>query len=279
MKKKILVLYHKNCLDGFGGAFAAWKKFGDRAEYIAVNPETLPEKFPVRREIYAIDISYPVAIQKKLRQKNASFVILDHHAGMEADTRYFPENVFDNNHSGAVIAWKYFHSKKRIPKLLLHIEDIDLWKWRMRSTREVISSLTLLDYNFPAWERFLKNVENPRKRKLIVRDGKLLSFSMEKIIRRLVESATTVSFEGMRIQCVNSPIFASEIANKLVEKVPPVGIVWAQRGNTVNVSLRSDGTVDVSKLAKKYGGGGHARASGFVFDANGKVPWKMIKNK
>src|SRR3989344_3757446 len=32
--KKIAVLYHGGCPDGFGGAYAAWKKFGNMAEYI-----------------------------------------------------------------------------------------------------------------------------------------------------------------------------------------------------------------------------------------------------
>ncbi len=279
MKKKILVLYHKNCLDGFGGALAAWKKFGNKAEYVAVNPETLPEKFPADRRIYAIDVSYSVAIQKKLRGKNESLVVLDHHAGMASDTGYFPENIFDNGHSGAVIAWRYFHPRKRTPKLLHHIEDIDLWKWRMRGTREIISALALLDYDFPAWEKFLKDVENPRKRKSIVRDGKLLSSYEKKIIERLVESAAKVSFEGMKVLCVNSPVLNSEIANELVKKAPPVGIVWAQKGDATRVSLRSDGTVDVSKLAKKHGGGGHIKASGFVFGADKKIPWKIVKKK
>lgn len=35
-----------------------------------------------------------------------------------------------------------------------------------------------------------------------------------------------------------------------------------------HVSLRSDGSVDVSKIAAKYGGGGHASAAGFSVDAD-----------
>ena len=35
-EKNIVVLYHADCLDGFGAAYAAWEKFGDTAEYIPV---------------------------------------------------------------------------------------------------------------------------------------------------------------------------------------------------------------------------------------------------
>ena len=41
--KKIIVFYHKDCLDGFGAAWSAWKKFGNRAEYAAVSPYAIPE--------------------------------------------------------------------------------------------------------------------------------------------------------------------------------------------------------------------------------------------
>ena len=37
--------------------------------------------------------------------------------------------------------------------------------------------------------------------------------------------------------------------------------------------------MDVSKLAQKYGGGGHKKASGFRFKAAGKFPWKPIKKR
>ena len=33
-KMKPLVIYHANCADGFGAAFAAWLKLGNEAEYL-----------------------------------------------------------------------------------------------------------------------------------------------------------------------------------------------------------------------------------------------------
>jgi phosphoesterase RecJ-like protein len=42
------------------------------------------------------------------------------------------------------------------------------------------------------------------------------------------------------------------------------------------ISLRSDGTVDVSEIAKKYGGGGHIKAAGFVLDIGASLPWKEL---
>jgi len=32
--KEIVIIYHADCPDGFGAAYAAWKKFGDKASYL-----------------------------------------------------------------------------------------------------------------------------------------------------------------------------------------------------------------------------------------------------
>ena len=275
--KNTVVLYHADCLDGFGAAWAAWKKFGDRAEYIGVDPETLPKKILIKKEIYAVDISYPIAVQRKLREKNKKLVILDHHASNESATRFFPENVFDNSHSGSVLAWKYFHRSKMIPKLLKYIEDIDLWKWRLPKTREIISSLSLLEYDFKKWSGFAKISETKAGFKKIVKDGNVISAYEQNIVQRLAGRATPVKFKGIKTLAVNSPVLDSEIGNALVKKLPPIGIVWHETSGEIHVSLRSNGSVDVSKIAKKYGGGGHKKASGFGFKAKNGFPWKVIK--
>ena len=39
-------------------------------------------------------------------------------------------------------------------------------------------------------------------------------------------------------------------------------------GNRYHVSLRSDGAVDVARIAASYGGGGHRNAAGFGMDTS-----------
>ncbi len=277
MKKDILVLYHKNCSDGFGAAWAAWKKFGNTAEYIPLVPEVLPSAFPKKKKIYSVDLSYPVSVQKKLRRHNISLTVIDHHVSRKEDTEAFPENIFDNDHSGAVLAWQYFHPKKPIPKLLKHIEDIDLWRWNRANTREIISALALHAFDFSVWDTFANALETPKGRKKIISEGTIVSLYEGKIIEKMVGSAVPVEFEGMRILAANSSVLNSEVANALLEKFPPMAIVWRSSGEEVYVSLRSDGTVDVSKIAAKYGGGGHARASGFILKSKGNFPWKTLE--
>jgi len=89
---------------------------------------------------------------------------------------------------------------------------------------------------------------------------------VNKVIEDLVSRAKETAFEGYKALIIETPVFHSEVGNALAQKLPPIGIVWVQKNGKISVSLRSDGTVDVSKLAEKYGGGGHKSASGFVLD-------------
>jgi len=59
-----------------------------------------------------------------------------------------------------------------------------------------------------------------------------------------------------------------------VKNKKAIGIVWSRKSGKINVSLRSNGKIDVSKLAFKHGGGGHKAASGFTLDVEKPFPWK-----
>lgn len=276
--KQIVIIYHKNCVDGFAGAWAAWKKFGNTAEYIAVRPAALPEKRLRGREIYSIDVGYAKEIQKKLRRENKSVVILDHHISRKKDTEAFPENVFDNDHSGTILAWKYFHPKKKIPRLLKYVEEDDLWRYRLPHSKEIGRTLTLLGFDFGEWDVFSRKFETRKEfQKMAAQGATILEYEKQAIAFIMRRSASLVRFEGYKVLAANSPVLESDLGHALAKKRPPFGIVWRVESNgDIGVSLRSNGRVDVSKIAVKHGGGGHKKAAGFEVKRGKKVPWKMM---
>ncbi len=276
--KQIVIIYHKNCIDGFGGAWAAWKKFGKRAEYIAVRPEALPEKQLKGKEIYAIDICYPKAIQEKLRRDNARVVVLDHHKSRKKDTQAFPGNVFDNTHSGAVLAWNYFFPGKKVPRLLEYVEENDLWRFNSPHSKAIGAALQLLGFEFGAWNAFSKQFETEKEFKKIAAQGAtILAYEKQAVAFVMRRSVSLVEFDGYKVLAANSPVLESDLGHALAKKQPPFGIVWrAEADGKIGVSLRSNGRVDVSKIAVKYGGGGHVRSAGFTVEKGKKVPWRVL---
>ena len=277
--KDIVILYHAECDDGFGAAWAAWKKFVDEADYIPIEHQApLPEGLK-GKQIFFIDIVPDEDSIRRLVNDNILVIAIDHHKTNESKMSLFKKYLFDNSHSGAVLAWKYFHPDKPMPKLLLFIEDIDIWKWEYPETARFIAALALYDYNFDVWDKISLAAENPEKLKEYLSKGEIINTYVKRVADDLVKHAQKIEFEGYRVYAVNAhhPI-KSFVSVALREKYPPFSIVWYQEGDIIHVSLRSDGTVDISELAKKYGGGGHKAAAGFNLPAGQPFPWKIIKN-
>lgn len=275
--KDIIVFYHGNCTDGFGGAYAAWKKFGSRAEYIPLEyGKPLPIS-PRQSQVYFIDIIVPKAELLSLMRVNRRVTAIDHHISSRHLVEQTNKFLYALNHSGATLAWRYFQSYKKTPRLLLHIEDGDLWKFKLPYTRELYAVLEMMNFDFKTLDKFVKAFENPKKRKKIIEDGRLLLDYKNKIIDRIIErGAQAVNFQGVRTYAVNSPIYESEIGNRLYTKHPPMAIVWNERRDKRKISLRSVPSFDVSKLAQIVGGGGHKNAAAFSMDLNKPLPWKRL---
>jgi uncharacterized protein len=275
--KDIVVLYHNDCTDGFSSAWVAWKKFGNRADYIGINPGTAPIDGLKNKEVYMLDLVYPVQYLKKLVADNKKFIAIDHHVSNQKSFVLIKDGLFDNNHSGAVLAWKYFYPETKIPKLLAHIEDMDLWKFKISGSKELIAYLDTINFDFKKWSEAVKSVEDKIKYQEYLNKGAFILKYQDGLIESIITNhAVSVNFLGYKAYAVNSPIFNSQIANALYKKLPPIGIVWAQEvDGGIHVSLRSDGTVDVSKIASKFnGGGGHKKSAGFYVKSCPKLPWK-----
>jgi len=111
-----------------------------------------------------------------------------------------------------------------------------------------------------------------------VKKGTLLLLHYRSLCEKLLPNADLVKFEGAKIFAINCPrYFADDIGHTLAAKTRSFSLSWNEFGGIIHVSLRSDGKVDVAKIAKKYGGGGHRQASGFSFEAGKKTPWKLLK--
>ena len=275
--KPIVIIYHHNCPDGFSGAWAAYKKFGNKAEYIGGKHRETPPLVK-GKIVYFIDFSYPPEIIKDFIKNNKQVTVIDHHVTAQESAKLTQDYLFDIDHSGAVLAWQYFHPKKPVPRFLKHVEDVDLWNFKLANSREIMTYVDTFDLTFPIWNKLVREIEDKDSRKDYIEKGKVIWQSQEKIIKKIIDNnAYLVDFEGHQPLIINAPaFFASEAGHMLYKRKPPLALVWSQKGDRIKVSLRSDGTVDVGQIALKYGGGGHKAAAAFSFNANEEKPWKAI---
>ncbi|MCR4328458.1 MAG: DHHA1 domain-containing protein [Patescibacteria group bacterium] len=274
MKKRILIIYHDGCFDGFTSAWAAWKKFGNGADYFGAS--RVEEPPDVRGKIvYCIDFTYePDTVVKKMKKDAKRLILIDHHITAEPRMKFASESLFSVENSAAVLAWKYFFPKKPVPQLSRYVEDGDLWRFKLPHSKEIGAYIGLHDFNFKAWSTLAKELESAKGRKKAREHGAELLRYQDGVIKNIAARARTVVCEGKKVLAVNSSVFESPLGHLLAEQKPPFGIVWREEGDMIKVSLRASGSFDVSKIAEKYGGGGHRAAAGFLLKRGEKFPWK-----
>jgi oligoribonuclease NrnB/cAMP/cGMP phosphodiesterase (DHH superfamily) len=275
--KNIVILYHSDCPDGFSGAWAARKKFGKHAEYIPIKHQVPPPPGLIGKEIYLIDIVYPLPIFKKLLLANKKVVVIDHHKTARDVAAAAHERLYDLTHSGAVLAWMYFHPGKPVPHLLRYVEDMDINTWRLPMSHELMAYFEQFEFSFETWDQLAQNFERAAVRKRYAAEGAVIRAYKAKWVARIAARARPGMFAGERAAIVNSGVFESEVGNFLLTHGYRIALIWRELDGLIKVSLRSVKTVDVSKLAERYGGGGHPQAAGFKISGNDKLPWHYIK--
>lgn len=261
-----VVLYHKGCDDGFGGAWVAHRKFGDDAIYKGVvYGEPIPETQPTDN-VYVIDFSYPRDELIELA-KHRGVVVLDHHKTAEQDLGDLPFATFDMEKSGAMLAWEYFFRTESPPPVLRHIEDRDLWRFALSGTMEISSALRSYPQTFPQWDLLMWKTAH------LMGEGFAILRAIEVQVDRMVASQVQMLRVGPHIvPVVNTSSYQSEVGERLceIDLDKPFSATYMDRGDGKRVwSLRSRGGgdgFDVGALAKSLGGGGHHNAAGFTTD-------------
>lgn len=292
-----LVIYHAHCTDGFGAALAAWKKFGDQAEYVAAQHGSDLEQTVVElagsRTVYVLDFSFSRATMNALI-KRGKVIWLDHHKtsfetvdapwyAEAVHTKKLPHGglmVLDNTKSGAMLAWLHFvepslHNKlNELPLMIQHIDDHDRWQHKIENTRNYMAMLNSLPKDFVRWNDNLEaQAANPSQYfAFILKGTTILETERDMLARSLMYTMRWVAipFPGSpsglaKGLSANLPVvFASVGGHELSTHSKTFGLVWiVDKDLQVRCSLRSTGDYDVSAIAKFHGGGGHRNAAGF----------------
>lgn len=268
-----VILYHKDCMDGTGSKYAAWKKFGDKAIYLACQyGKPLPDfERGSETEVFFLDYSTSRTELEALGEACGKVVVLDHHQtareALEGCNHPKVEVVFDMERSGAVIAWNYFHPDDSVPMLLQYVQDRDLWKFKFGNDSKLIhAGLGTLKGNMPLWNKYASN-ENVLQ-DLVDTGEILLERDQAAVEVQVPRNVKVVNWEGYKCGFLNTGQLVSEMGHAMYSDETlnvDVGVCWfVLNDNTVILSLRSKqgSGVDVSAIAKKYGGGGHPNSAG-----------------
>ncbi|MCW8909427.1 MAG: DHHA1 domain-containing protein [Gammaproteobacteria bacterium] len=264
----LFCIYHGNCPDGFAAAWAVRHALGDAVEfYKGVHQQPPPNVSG--KDVLLVDFSYKKDVLIEMLKTAASITILDHHISAEKDLADLLSSgkikgLFDMSKSGAMLAWEWFNPGVPAPMLIEHIQDRDLWQFKLAGTREVHSAVSSYPYDFEVWDSLMESTSYGLE--VLKRDGKAIERRLQKDIQELIASGVRrMVIGGYDVPVLNAPsAYVSDAGNIMSQGESFAACYWDHPDGR-SFSLRSsESGVDVSEIARQYGGGGHAKAAGFT---------------
>jgi hypothetical protein len=270
---KKLCFYHAGCPDGFGAVWSVRRAWGDDAWFVARGHEDTVRLGDCEDALVAfVDIAPRRDELRELADVASQVVVLDHHVTardrLTSDVNYVDELEseghelhFDLSHSGAVLAWQYFHPDEPVPDLLRYVEDQDLWNWALKDSDAINAAIASYPRKFDVWDRLASHPIEA----LAEQGAPILRANRMEVERRL-DHARPVALGTERIEAINASNNRSQIGHELSSRAKfgqQWGLVYRVEGPEVFATIYSIGDLDISKVALEYGGGGHKNASGF----------------
>lgn len=279
------LITHANCIDGLVTALIVKDALPDvEIEFVQYNTKEHLE-LKVEPGLFFCDMTPP---RERVREfVNAGALVCDHHKYAKDIVEAFQFNgifadeTLEPGVSGAVLAfrwvWDWIKSADSLQtdnarswRRLAELAGIrDTWQ-REHSDWDAAMQLHAVLESFPAAYWFgLKTAAAERALGLMHSIGPELLHEKALRVQRVYDSGITKRHVGGRTWALSvvSPELVSDLGEKLRENggdvlvnITPKIVDGVFR---YAISLRSNGSVDVGKLALRYGGGGHSRAAGF----------------
>ncbi len=295
-----IVVFHYPCQDGLVSAWVANLYHKSYNHIIILYPIQHGTPLNIERlknkKVLFCDYAPANEYLNTLEKECASIIILDHHitAANRINKKYA---YFDMNRSGAGISWDYFFDTKR-PDFINWVEDRDLWTWKYNETANfyagiqlVLSTLKSDDYD-GMFNIFDELFSIPTKSSYYIELGDLINRSIQNKAHSIASYHSKKSERYIRkmkeynICIVNCPTdIISEVGSILTKDYNfDFAVLWRYNNPTSEyiVSMRSNNigkdAIDVSEIAKEYGGGGHMNAASFLTKINPIILFQTVSN-
>ncbi len=300
----MICFYHSADLDGHcSGAVIKWKypdcemrgwNYGDEFPWTDVEG----------CDVIMVDICLQPFFEHmpRLNEITKSLVWIDHHKSeIDEYSSWLKDGTMaktidglrDIKKAACELCWEYFYpigeyaykypdvdgsgnhafQNGEIPTAIKLLGRYDVWdleaddrimpfQWGMRLEKDTLPE------NIEFWERFLWG--NDFEVREVVGKGKLiLKFRDSENSKYCSGFSFETKFEGLKFICLNRGMTNSQMFDSVFDETKHDAMLtfsWKKGKWTVSMYTTKD--LDLSKIAKKYGGGGHQKACGFQCDTN-----------
>jgi oligoribonuclease NrnB/cAMP/cGMP phosphodiesterase (DHH superfamily) len=286
--KVVKVIYHGGCKDGWTAAFTVYWLYLQLELRDQVKIELIPENHsfaqtkkleddlksgkikPEDTALIFADIAPGRETLLRLdRSPWAALYVVDHHKTTIEDSGDLPFFIWAYEESGASLMWLACNlpelTGNQMPHLHRLIRCLDIHRRDYPDWEELGMAIDMVRKDIRAWTWLYYAMEDNQKRQELVETGRPLVRYRDRVCGMIVRSAKPywIKLNGHKGLASNSSIFSSVIADKMWKHCD-FYCSYSFNGKMYYWSIRSSETgPDCSAIAGKYGGGGHARASGF----------------
>jgi oligoribonuclease NrnB/cAMP/cGMP phosphodiesterase (DHH superfamily) len=226
------------------------------------------------RQVVITDFSLPKGDMQRI-MANTALIWIDHHKSSIETLKELEDTpgkrVVDK--AGCVLTWEFFFPALPIPKAVVYIGDRDIWRHDHSETKPFGEALFHEDTspeNDQLWEPLLED-DRALLEQMIAHGNDLYQARLFSIERLIEKYGFETEFEGHKALALNRR-GSGELGEAIRRRGYTIGYCYVeaeQNGDLMTfVTLYSD-QIDVSKIAQKFGGGGHAGAAGFSFMRQG----------
>jgi oligoribonuclease NrnB/cAMP/cGMP phosphodiesterase (DHH superfamily) len=278
-----VIFVHASCADGLASAMVCSRAFSlmnsePEIKFIQYRSKEHTDLKPESGQMF-IDITPP--LDRWVEWKSCDPIVLDHHITAKQVTEELGGIYGGPNDSGATLAFEHVlnliiekmdpSEKSSWEKFVHHIMTRDTWKDKdpvWQDAQAFASGIMFLGaeeliqrsrdgINIEEIQRIGQKVyDNTISKSKIVASNSYIDYWLKRGIKYKIGLYNTTEKN------------VSEIAHILQDKYEcdlTIGFFLHYEENKANmiVSLRSNGSIDVAKLAEKFDGGGHTKAAGF----------------
>jgi len=268
------ICFHHNDPDGHASGAIVQYALGDTVTLIESDYDDTPIPWDLVEEteqVIVTDFSFPVEEMQRLA-KGRELVWIDHHKSAMAEFAGIADDwpgIRDISEAACVLTWKYFFPEKSVPRAIILIGDRDIWRWAEKDTGPFNESLYNQNHeamNNAFWKPLFDDDVSTLEK--MIGEGTLLrKVKLKNIDHMMTARSYEVEFEGYSTLAVNIR-GNGDVGNYGRDRDYEIVYTYVDRiqtnGLATVVTLFSD-KIDVSVIAKRYGGGGHAGAAGFSF--------------
>lgn len=229
------------------------------------------EKIAEHDVVYMVDFCFPdFNDMLKLKDMVDKFVWIDHHQTSynkwkEAGSPEFDGLRVDGGKAGCELAFEHLFPDEEMPLFVHHVGRYDVWDHSDPKTPQFQYGLRTHETNPKAevWARLYAN-EPGLVEKILDAGEAILKYEDQQNQYR-GRSARTIQFMGYSVVALNLAAVNNRNFDHCYDPDEHdfmLAFSYSKQDEW-RISLRSEKEIDISKIAKQFGGGGHPKAAGF----------------